>query len=99
MYICLLLLQLSNYPVNFSTCKLCILFVLQACIQVCPKNPANFNVDNVRVAKLLGGGLHNSSVVRGMILKSDTVGSIKRIEKAKVQIIIYLHFHYAERVS
>ena len=58
--------------------------VLQACIQVCPKNPQNFNVDNVRVAKLLGGGLHNSSVVRGMILKSDAVGSIKRIEKAKV---------------
>lgn len=68
--------------------------MLQACIQVCPKNPANFNVDNVRVAKLLGGGLHNSSVVRGMVLKSDAVGSIKRIEKAKVCAIIYLHFHY-----
>lgn len=51
---------------------------------MCPKNPANFNVDNVRVAKLLGGGLHNSTVVRGMVLKSDAVGSIKRIEKAKV---------------
>lgn len=51
---------------------------------MCPKNPANFNVDNVRVAKLLGGGLHNSTIVRGMVLKSDAVGSIKRIEKAKV---------------
>lgn len=51
---------------------------------MCPKNPANFNVDNVRVAKLLGGGLHNSTVVRGMVLKSDAVGSIKYIEKAKV---------------
>lgn len=51
---------------------------------MCPKNPANFNVDNVRVAKLLGGGLNNSSIVRGMVLKSDAVGSIKRIEKAKV---------------
>ncbi|MED6151759.1 T-complex protein 1 subunit theta [Stylosanthes scabra] len=60
--------------------------VADACIQVCPKNPANFNVDNVRVAKLLGGGLHNSTVVRGMVLKSDTVGSIKRIEKAKVAV-------------
>ena len=56
----------------------------QACIQVCPKNPANFNVDNVRVVKLLGGGLHNSTVVRGMVLKNDAVGSIKRVEKAKV---------------
>ncbi|XP_074582790.1 T-complex protein 1 subunit theta-like [Curcuma longa] len=60
--------------------------IADACIQVCPKNPANFNVDNVRVAKLLGGGLHNSLVVRGMVLKGDTVGSIKRIEKAKVAV-------------
>ncbi|KAJ1275923.1 hypothetical protein BS78_05G173400 [Paspalum vaginatum] len=60
--------------------------VADACIQVCPKNPANFNVDNVRVAKLLGGGLHNSTVVRGMVLKNDAVGSIKRVEKAKIAV-------------
>ncbi|KAG2686312.1 hypothetical protein I3760_09G001300 [Carya illinoinensis] len=59
--------------------------VADACIQVCPKNPANFNVDNVRVVKLLGGGLHNSAVVRGMVLKSDAVGSIKQVEKAKLE--------------
>lgn len=52
---------------------------------MCPKNPVNFNVDNVRVAKLLGGGLHNCTVVRGMALKTDAVGSIKRVEKAKVR--------------
>ncbi|XP_027358032.1 T-complex protein 1 subunit theta [Abrus precatorius] len=60
--------------------------VADACIQVCPKNPANFNVDNVRVAKILGGGLHNSIVVRGMVLKNDAVGTIKRAEKAKVAV-------------
>ncbi|CAK9182126.1 unnamed protein product, partial [Ilex paraguariensis] len=57
--------------------------IAEACIQVCPKNPTNFNVDNVRVAKLLGGGLHNCTIVRGMVLKTDAVGSTKRIEKAK----------------
>ncbi|XP_030926902.1 T-complex protein 1 subunit theta-like [Quercus lobata] len=62
--------------------------VADACIQVCPKNPANFNVDNIRVAKLLGGGLHNSTVVRGMVLKSDAVGSLKQIEKAKVAVFV-----------
>ncbi|KAG2686311.1 hypothetical protein I3760_09G001300 [Carya illinoinensis] len=62
--------------------------VADACIQVCPKNPANFNVDNVRVVKLLGGGLHNSAVVRGMVLKSDAVGSIKQVEKAKVAVFV-----------
>ncbi|KAK1295657.1 T-complex protein 1 subunit alpha [Acorus calamus] len=60
--------------------------IADACIQVCPKNPANFNVDNVRVAKLLGGGLHNSSIIRGMVLKNDAVGSIKRMEKAKIAV-------------
>ncbi|RXH89125.1 hypothetical protein DVH24_006103 [Malus domestica] len=60
--------------------------VADACIQVCPKNPANFNVDNVRVAKIAGGGLHNCAVVRGMVLKTDAVGSIKRMEKAKVAV-------------
>ena len=63
-------------------------FLLKACIQVCPKNPANFNVDNVRVAKLLGGGLNNSLVVRGLVLKSDAVGTIKRMENAKVSVFI-----------
>ncbi|THG03558.1 hypothetical protein TEA_022935 [Camellia sinensis var. sinensis] len=41
--------------------------IAEACIQVCPKNPANFNVDNVRVARLLGGGLHNCTIVRVMV--------------------------------
>ncbi|XP_010672058.2 T-complex protein 1 subunit theta [Beta vulgaris subsp. vulgaris] len=62
--------------------------IADACIQVCPKNPVNFNVDNVRVAKVVGGGLHNSSVVRGMVLKNDAVGSIKRVEKAKVAVFV-----------
>ncbi|KAL0903609.1 hypothetical protein M5K25_028000 [Dendrobium thyrsiflorum] len=62
--------------------------IADACIQVCPKNPANFNVDNVRVAKLVGGGLHNCSVVRGMILKNDATGSIKKVEKAKIAVFV-----------
>ncbi|KAI5421088.1 T-complex protein 1 subunit theta, variant 2 [Lathyrus oleraceus] len=52
------------------------------------KNSVNFNVDNVRVAKLLGGGLRNSTVVRGMVLRNEVVGSIKRIEKAKVAVFV-----------
>lgn len=63
---------------------------MKACIQVCPKNPVNFNVDNVRVAKLLGGGVHDSTVVRGLVLKSDAVGTIKRMEKAKVRIWVFI---------
>ena len=53
-------------------------------MQVCPKNPSNFNVDNVRVAKILGAGLSDSYVVGGMVLKLDATGTIKKAEKAKV---------------
>lgn len=42
-------------------------FIMQACIAVCPKNPASFNVDNVRVVKIPGGGVTDSAVVRGMV--------------------------------
>ena len=48
-------------------------------------------MDNVRVSKLLGGGLHNSCIVRGMVLKSDAVGSIKRMEKAKVRSLSFVY--------
>ncbi|KAK8633246.1 hypothetical protein V6N13_014094 [Hibiscus sabdariffa] len=60
--------------------------IADACIQVSPKNPANFDVDNVRVIKLVGGGLHNCMVIRGMVLKGDAVGSITHVEKAKVAV-------------
>ncbi|RZC69784.1 hypothetical protein C5167_032932 [Papaver somniferum] len=62
--------------------------IADACIQVCPKNPTNFNVDNVRVAKLQGGGLRNSMVIRGMVLKGDASGSIKMVEKAKIVVFV-----------
>ncbi|KAG5555565.1 hypothetical protein RHGRI_006269 [Rhododendron griersonianum] len=60
--------------------------IADACIHVYPQNPANFNVDNVRVAKLLGGGLHDCTIVRGMVLKTDAVGYIQQVEKAKVVV-------------
>ncbi|EPS74226.1 hypothetical protein M569_00521 [Genlisea aurea] len=60
--------------------------IAEACIQVCPMNPVNFNVDNVRVTKLIGGGLHDSKVLQGMVLKVDALGTIKRVEKVKVAV-------------
>jgi hypothetical protein len=53
---------------------------------VCPKNPHNFNVDNVRVVKLVGGAIHDSSVVNGMVLRRDTDGSVKDVSNAKVVV-------------
>ncbi|MBA0687637.1 hypothetical protein Goari_015151, partial [Gossypium aridum] len=49
-------------------------------------NFVNFDVENVRVSKLVGGVLHNCTVIRGMVLKGDAVGSVKRVEAAKVAV-------------
>lgn len=51
-----------------------------------PANPSNFNVDNVRIVKILGSALPESAVVRGMLLKRDAEGSIKAASDAKVVV-------------
>lgn len=58
--------------------------IAEACVDVCPKNPINFNVDNVRVVKIPGASLTESTVVKGMVLRRDAEGTIKSIENAKV---------------
>lgn len=60
--------------------------IAQACIDVCPKNPNNFNVDNVRVIKITGSGAFNSSVVKGIVIKRDTEGTVKSVTDAKVAV-------------
>jgi T-complex protein 1 subunit theta len=60
--------------------------IARACIDVCPKNPANFNVDNVRIVKIMGGGLPDSAVVPGLVLRRDAEGSVKSVCNAKVVV-------------
>merc|ERR1719449_202822 len=42
--------------------------ISKACISILPEE-SSFNVDNVRVTKILGSGLLQSSVVQGMVFK------------------------------
>lgn len=60
--------------------------VAEACLTVLPKNSNNFNVDNVRVCKILGSNLSKSTVVKGMVLKGWTQGdpNIKELTDAKI---------------
>ena len=51
-----------------------------------PKNPKNFNVDNVRVVKIMGGSLSGSRVVQGMVFGREPEGIIKKVTKAKVAV-------------
>ena len=50
--------------------------VAEAVLAVMPKNPINFNVDNVRVVKVMGGGLSDSRVVRGMVFPREPEGML-----------------------
>ena len=40
-----------------------------------PPNPKNFNVDNVRVVKIMGSSLNNSTVVQGMVFGREPEGA------------------------
>lgn len=48
--------------------------VAKAVLSVMPKNPSAFNVDNVRVVKIMGGGLEDSDVVKGMVFSREPSG-------------------------
>lgn len=60
--------------------------VAEACVNACPSNPASFNVDNVRIAKLDGGSITNSQLVRGFVITRPTEGTIKHKKAAKVAL-------------
>eukprot|EP00002_Diphylleia_rotans_P022797 TRINITY_DN447_c0_g2_i1.p1 TRINITY_DN447_c0_g2~~TRINITY_DN447_c0_g2_i1.p1 ORF type:complete len:543 (+),score=155.84 TRINITY_DN447_c0_g2_i1:72-1700(+) len=61
--------------------------VTEASLLVMPKNVRNFNVDNIRVAKIPGSGLADSYVVKGFAIIRDVEGTIKRVSNAKVAVI------------
>ena len=60
--------------------------VAEAVLTTLPKNPVNFNVDNIRVVKIMGGSIDQSKVVKGMVLAREPDGSVKKAKKAKVGV-------------
>lgn len=59
--------------------------IVKACISILPEK-STFNVDNVRVCKILGSGVLNSQVVNGMVFKRLVEGDITSSQSAKVAI-------------
>ncbi|KAK4534518.1 hypothetical protein CDCA_CDCA02G0543 [Cyanidium caldarium] len=45
-----------------------------------------FNVDSVRVAKVLGGSLADSTVLRGAVLVRDVEGTVRQVRPARVAV-------------
>jgi len=59
--------------------------ITEACIGSLPKK-SHFNVDNVRVCKILGAGILSSAVVQGMVFKRLVEGDITKAENCKVVV-------------
>lgn len=59
--------------------------VTRACISILPEKSA-FNVDNVRVCKILGSGLLQSTVVQGMVFKRSVATDKIKEEKCKIAV-------------
>lgn len=60
--------------------------VAEAVQAVLPKNPANFNIDNIRVVKIMGGDLTQSRVIKGMVFGREPDGIVKKAKRAKVGV-------------
>ncbi|PVD28055.1 hypothetical protein C0Q70_10636 [Pomacea canaliculata] len=59
--------------------------IINACVSVLTSK-ISFNVDNVRVCKILGSGVLQSEVVQGMVFKRQVEGDVTKVNKAKIAI-------------
>jgi len=60
--------------------------VAEACVSVLPEETIKFNVDNVRVTKILGGAVSDAFLLYGAAISRDAEGTIKSIENTKVAV-------------
>ncbi|XP_003705377.1 chaperonin containing TCP1 subunit 8 [Megachile rotundata] len=59
--------------------------VSRACVSILPEK-TTFNVDNVRVCKILGSGVSSSEVVQGMVFKRQVEGDVMKQDNAKIAV-------------
>lgn len=59
--------------------------IAKACVSIIPEK-STFNVDNIRVCKVLGSGLQRSEVLKGMVFKRQVEGDVTSAENAKIAI-------------
>ncbi|XP_047577340.1 T-complex protein 1 subunit theta isoform X1 [Lutra lutra] len=59
--------------------------IAQACVSIFPDS-GHFNVDNIRVCKILGSGICSSSVLHGMVFKKETEGDVTSVKNAKIAV-------------
>jgi T-complex protein 1 subunit theta len=59
--------------------------VVEASLETISKNN-NFNVDSIRVVKILGASIHDSTVVKGMVFGREPESTLQKATNAKVAI-------------
>ncbi|XP_067848854.1 T-complex protein 1 subunit theta [Heptranchias perlo] len=59
--------------------------ITQACVSIYSES-SHFNVDNIQVCKILGAGVHSSSVLHGMVFKRETEGDVTSVKDAKIAV-------------
>jgi len=59
--------------------------IAQACVSIFPES-GNFNVDSVRVCKILGSGLNASTMLHGMVFKKEAEGDVTSVKDAKIAV-------------
>jgi T-complex protein 1 subunit theta len=60
--------------------------IAQACINVVPSKAEDVNPENVRVAKILGGSLVDSTVIKGLVVVRLVEGRVTHAENCKVAV-------------
>lgn len=60
--------------------------VFEACGYIMPKNTKNFDVENVRVAKIMGPSINDSSLMRGLVVVRGAETSVSYVKDAKVAV-------------
>lgn len=60
--------------------------IAQASLFTMPDNPTKFNVDQVRVQKILGGTINDSKVIHGMVVLRGSETTITHVNKAKIAV-------------
>lgn len=60
--------------------------ITKACLHTMGNKGGKLNVDNVRVQKILGGGIQDSEVIQGMVVIRQSQTSVHRCNDAKVAV-------------
>ena len=63
-------------------------------MSIMPTNPKYFNVDNVRVVKIMGGSLAGSKVVQGMVFGREPEGKFSQFSYSIFILNIFCLFLY-----